>query len=659
MPQPKPPKNGKGPDKTPVLEQVKVVQRNPFTPASVEPRPDARIVAHADLTKEYVPSGLTGYYPFLRALPPFIDDISQQFGLAVYERMMTDPVIYASERVFTLAILAGGYELVPSLSRDDPDYDLSVKMRDFVQENLDRLETPYDVTLEQQLNAFEYGASVAEMVYTSTRDGELRLRDLREKPLINAVFVVDSYNNTVGIMTQRFPGQAYPAGSYIPIDLSLITAGQGVVKPGKATDDKNEQGEFDLSKRIPGFLPRHLFSVLTNEMRYNDERGHSGLRAAYSAWWFKQQIIAEYLSCLSKFGTPSLVGVTAEHAVAQTYLNADGEPLLGTDGLPLQKTPEQVLSEALAEFQNGSAIAIPFGSSVTPINATGNGEAFVQALNFANSEMVRGITYQYLATSEGLHQARSASETHQDILSLGILRRKHWLAAQQQREVYARLLRYNFDLSGQRIARYVPRLSLGMGDGFPITPDSIARLVQAGYIDPSQHERIDERLGLPKRETVTVNGVKMTPTQMQQQQREQQQAALAAQQQSSVPPEQGAAGGPPNVQKALTPAGASYALPAIVVNVPEQPAPHVTVNVPPAEVTINVPEQPAPEHQVYVSVPEQPAPVVNVAAADAPQVNVEVQPAPVTVTTPTERKARFTVVRDANDRIVTVEKEYV
>lgn len=596
---------------TPTLVQTRTVQRNPFVPDSVEPRPDARVAAHADPTKEYVPSGVTGYYPFLRALPPYIDDISQQFGLVVYENMMRDPVVYASERVFTLAMLAHGYEIVPSLASTESDYDVAVRMCDFVKQNIENLETSYDVILEQQLNAFEYGCAIAEQIYY-VDDGKLFLKDIRDKPLINAIFVVDSYNNTIGIMTQRFPGQVYPAGSYIPIDFSLITQGQNAVE-----DERNARGEFDLSKRIPGFLPRYLFSILTNEMRYNDERGKSGLRAAYSAWWFKQQVIAEYLSWLSKFASPSLVGTTAQGAIGQTLVDKNLEPLLDANGNPLTKTPEEVMSEALAAFQNGSALAVPFGSTVEPIQAQGDGAGFAKALNWANAEMVRGITYQYLATSEGEHQSRASSETHQDILSLGILRRKRWLANQQRREVFLPLLRYNFDLSGKKIKRYVPKLSLGMGNGFPLTASDIASLAGKYPIDPSQHLGIDEMIGLPRRETIMVNGAPMTPTEIQKkkEQQEQQQAAQAQQNEFGAMKADWSNGhsAQPLV---ITP-------PAMTINLPEAKTPEMNVHL---DAPIQLPDSfaQAIRPNVMIQMPPQ-------QAQRAPQVNVKVNPTPIVV----------------------------
>lgn len=501
--------------KTPQLIQSVRIQRSPFVSPAVDARPEVNIALRADLTREYVPAGTIGYMPFLRAQPQYIDDLTQSFGLDVYSQMLKDPVVYASERVYNLAILANGWEIIPSLPVTDPDYPTALKYCEFVKENIENLETAYDVILEQHLNAFEYGCSVSEQIY-KVEGGLIRLADLREKPLQNAVFVVDSYNNTVGILTQRFPGQIFPANSYIPIDFAMANnANRDGVK-----DERNARGELDLSQRIPGFLPRNLFSVLTNEMRYNDERGHSGLRAAYSAWWFKQQTIAEYLAWLSRFASPSLVGTTAQGAVGEKILDEDLNPVLDVDGSPLTKTPEEVLSEAMAAFANGSALAIPFGATVEPIQPTGDGAGFAKAINWANSEIVRGITFQFLATSEGEHQSRASSDTHQDILSLGIMRRKLWLANQQRREVFYPLLRYNFDLSGRKIKKFVPKLNLGSGAGFPLSTAQLAEYARAVPLDPSQYAALDAQQGVPPRTIQFVGGVPMTPTEMMKQQRE-------------------------------------------------------------------------------------------------------------------------------------------
>lgn len=506
-----------------VLNQSVPVQRNPLTPQTIEPRPTIQVVTRADLRREYVPAGINGYLPFLRAQPTYTDEVSQAFGIEVWEKMMTDPDVYSSVNVFILGVLANGYEIVPSLTEEDDDYGVAVEMADFVRENLANLKTPYLTILRQHLTAFQYGCSISEQRYILNQTAKppvakfaqsgtllYYLDDIREKPHRNAIFVVDSYNNTVGMLTQRFPGQVYAAGTYIPIDPRVFEGTRG--------------GESDvnhISEPIPGFLPRSLFSILTNDMRYNDERGRSGLRAAYQAWWFKQQIVAEYLSYLSKFGSPSIIANTPPQSVPETQVDANMNVVLGADGLPITVNPAQALADAIAGFENGTGLVMP-ADAKAEVYQPNDTQGFTRALAWCSKQISQAITSQFLATNEGEHQSRASSETHQDILSLGFNATKRNLAVQQRRDVYKPLLMYNFDLTGKKIDRYVPHLNLGYGNGFPFTAATLSTIAGKYPIDPSQYGKIDEMIGLPPRQTITVrgqagmaDGLKLTPSQMQ------------------------------------------------------------------------------------------------------------------------------------------------
>jgi hypothetical protein len=97
-----------------------------------------------------------------------------------------------------------------------------------------------------------------------------------------------------------------------------------------------------------------------------------------------------------------------------------------------------------------------------------------------------------------------------------------------------------------------------------------------------------------------------------------------------------------------------FAMPDIVMQMPEVKQPNIVVNVPETVVNISVPKQEPP--QVTVSMPEMPAPIVNVAA---PEVNItnDIQPANVTVKIPpTPAPQSLRVQRDANGQIVGIEK---
>lgn len=89
----------------------------------------------------------------------------------------------------------------------------------------------------------------------------------------------------------------------------------------------------------------------------------------------------------------------------------------------------------------------------------------------------------------------------------------------------------------------------------------------------------------------------------------------------------------------------------VIVNIPEQPAPQVTVNVPPAQIEVNVPAQAItiPTPQVTVNIPEQATPQVNV-SVPAPEVKVDVH-------IPKIKSQKQKVIRDKEGLIASTNTE--
>lgn len=457
------------------------VQQNPFSHDQTVggARKDRTLTTNVRLDREYVANGNQGYQPFLRVLGNNADDLTRQFGIQIYEQMMHDPEVRSSVNLIKRAILSEQWTIEPSLPAEHPQYNYAVSMADFVRYALDNMQSDPLVCFNEMLDGIWLGSAISEMTYRLENEGQyegyLTLKDIKQKPTKQAVYIVDAYNNTVGIMTARYPGQIYPSGSLVAVPLT-----DGI---------------------IPGMLPRKKFIVFSWDSRDGDPRGQSILRPAYAAYWFKQQIFSEYLSWAAKFASPSLVGKTAQGAVPQTVIDANGSPVLDAAGLPTLQTPEQVLSIALQDFRNGSAIAVPYGAEVVAIETGNDGNAFAEALRVANSEIVKGITMQMLATMEGKNQSRAASETHKDVLGLVMLYAKQLFSNTIRRDCFETLIRYNF---GPNLKMFVPKLSLSHGDGFPPSAEQIALLSSAGYLDPSQYDAIDSMLGLPHRKPGTV-----------------------------------------------------------------------------------------------------------------------------------------------------------
>lgn len=432
----------------------------------------------SDLTREYVSGGnLLWQKSFYRALPGYIDDTTRDFGEDLYERMALDAQIKSCVGLLKKSILNGGLSISAPSGLDETGFPKTEakaqEIADFCQRNIDRLERPFVTeTLHDMLDAMSLGNKVAEQVYeqpkTGPLAGQLCLKQIKVKPRASTAFVVDPYQNLVGLIA-LIPGVSPSALN------SNILAG-------------------DL-KSVPNLLPRRKFAVLTWEPQNGDPRGISVLRSAYNPWWLKQQTWPEYLKYLAQFGSPSLIGYTAEGATVDTLKNADGTVYLDGNGVATYISPEQTLATSMAEFRNGTYLALPFSSKVEPLQVNGEGGAFLSAVDLFDRQMAKAILYQTLATEQAQHQARAASETHQDVLGLVVQYGKTVVEQMILNDILKPLIEYNY---GEEGLEFLPNVDLGNTESqdFATKATAIASLQTAGYLTESQKPGIDADLGI-------------------------------------------------------------------------------------------------------------------------------------------------------------------
>lgn len=426
----------------------------------------------ADLTASYISAQPQVFLAsYIRALPPYIDDVSRDLGDDLYERMLLDPQVFSCVRTLKLAILDEGVNLQPAVTdKDDPDYDLSKEVLALCEHALANLPRSTDEWLFEMLDALALGNRVAEQVYhleeAGKYAGNLLLARLACKPRRSTAFVVDAYNKLVGLLG-LIPGSGAP-----------ILTGTIVGEPS----------------RLPNLLPREKFAILTHAPTNEDPRGNSLLRAVYNPWALKVQLWGEYLKYLTQFASPSLFATTPEGARAQPPTDSLGNPIPGATLV----TPETALVAILTSLRNGSVAAAPFGTALNPLQLGQEGGAFLRAFTLYDEQIAKGITNQTLATEQGKHQARAAAETHKDTLDSGPKFLKGVVGNMLTRDVLRPLVAYNY---GEEVAaRLTPTAMLQRIDEAKWAGHAQAAATLGYKLDPSQFAAMDEKLGLPVRD---------------------------------------------------------------------------------------------------------------------------------------------------------------
>jgi hypothetical protein len=448
----------------------------PDNPASATP--GKTITVSADPTRDYVAGGVGGsgqwFTNYAKSLPPDIDELARDFGVDIYERMASDPQVAAALLILKASILEDGAKLAPALDDEtDPDYALAVQLNDLATAMLEALETPLDEVLWNLLDAVSRGNEVAEQVYAYQAHGgatRLMLTALRVKPRLATAFVVDAYGRLLGLLA-RIPGEATPV----------------------------QTGYIDPTS-LPNFMPRAKFAILSFRPEEGSPVGTSVLRSAYTAWFLKRQVMQEHLRYLTQFAAPSVVATTGLDAQDYVPTDALGNPTgpFDTNGLPIPITPEQRLLDTLAGFKNGTALALPNGTTFQIFFSSGTGEAFIHAFDLYDRMITKSILGQTLASEEGRHQSRAASLVHQDVLDTIIKQAKRAVARMLARDILMPWIRYNW---GEDAVRLCPRVTLGTTEQSDIVQmmNGIAALQTSGYIAASQYTGLDEALNFSPR----------------------------------------------------------------------------------------------------------------------------------------------------------------
>lgn len=449
----------------------------------------AEVVKVRDVTEEHIAGATDAVYSKLRrTLPQYIDGPTQSFGEDTYERMLTDPDVAAAFDILKDAVLADGVNLVCAVEcpedteTADPEevkaHERSEELRQFVQRNLDGMAVPILEIADELLDGLAYGHKVAEVVMKpgdGDDAGRLVVSAIKPRPRQNLAFVVDNFNNTLGVMVKT--GDGIHSVSTAPAMLTLT----------------EELGA------LPNFVPIDQLLVFRWRAKNGDPRGSSILRPAYNPWYIKTQVYPDYYKFLRQFASPSLIGKTPEVGTGFVpQVNADGTPILGTDNVPSVVSATSALLTTLLTFLNSTAMVVPGGTDVELLFSQGDGKAFLDANDYFGRQISLAILKSTRLNQEAQHGSKADSATAQDVSGTRIKRIRQAL-----QECLNQLSRWLVSLNyGPDDVKLAPQFSLAGQEAHDWVSElgAISTAYASGFIHDSQIPQLDKRLGLPERD---------------------------------------------------------------------------------------------------------------------------------------------------------------
>ncbi len=399
-------------------------------------------LAPIDNTQEYVTSGRFSTQvskDTAEILATYADELLRFLGPKAYDRMESmDAEVAKCVRILKTYVLSDGLDVSPAVPEQDPLFASAKWVSDFVGRSvLEKLSMSIRDVFEQQLDAMKYGHKVAEITYEFNETGEdaglYSLKHLKVLKQGSVAFARDKFKNVIGFKVPKL--------------------------------------ESGKKLRI---IPREKFFVLTFRGVDADPRGTSILKAAYHAWHVKMMVWPEYILWLKQCAVPGLVGVTSAENDAKNYVrDSQGNFVKDANDNFIVIPATSQLADALQQLRNATAIAVPAGSTVTPINNQVSSEPFKTSVDLCNEEIEMSLLLQTLATSDSRHNTRAASQTAMTVLDVLIFDIKNIVLEAFRRDVVKQLLVVN----QEKLVEVLNDLPENKANGFVITEEQVMKLV--------------------------------------------------------------------------------------------------------------------------------------------------------------------------------------
>jgi SPP1 gp7 family putative phage head morphogenesis protein len=251
------------------------------------------------------------------------DDLYQKEGnYSIYEAMMQDDQVSVAMAVKKDLIIGSGWKIT---CEEDGQEDIKADLELALTEDM---EASLDDCLSDMLTAYDIGFSVTEKQFKTRDDGTLTVKNLKTRNPVSWLFHQDKFGNVT-----RY----------------------------------EQQG---TTKEFSDIDPNSLIHFVNNP-RYGKPYGTSDLRAAYTAYFVKKQIIKFYGIFMEKAASPVPVA------------KYDKNTALETDRL--------AVFNAIKKLQTSSAMVVPKDFEIEFLQSSGNGEAYIKGINLFNMFIGRAL----------------------------------------------------------------------------------------------------------------------------------------------------------------------------------------------------------------------------------------------------------------------------
>jgi hypothetical protein len=422
---------------------------------STKKRPSAEVQTGYYLETPYITRDSFAFVPSLQALSNENSEEICKLGIETLSKMAMDDEVNSSIAIYLDSIFSqDAFFESPIADADHKDYDQARKIADEANDQKLGADFSWEQNCRTATKEFLiYGSSSLEHQF-KYKDSKWRLDSL----LINGVRDFQQVINNYGELTHILPTHIGRGGFYGYVSL------------------------FESKLTANSLLPTEKFTIFNYNPKGKDVRGQGIILPTYPTWFNKQTLLFEMSRYIKKF-VPIIYGTVGEKATP-----------IKVEGITKPLTATEALANELAKAQNGGILALPYGTELNALSVGKEASAFfVELLKLLNLQIARGITHQHLASGEGEHQARAASEVHQDILLMGIKAIKMFLTRMLRLGTLRQWTILNYGISKVHLT---PNITFGQGSGLPLTVADIIEMHKTGFLTPEQYPQADRTAGL-------------------------------------------------------------------------------------------------------------------------------------------------------------------